>query len=515
MCWFNDAQAQIKLDRFYPPVVASGTETIVVAEGKFPDWPSAYSCDRQEVKLTAEKEAGKFKVAVDANSVPGVAWVRFHDKTSASNLVPILIGQGSITNEVEPNNQNHEATKLTLPTTVTGKLHKGGEIDTFAISLKAGQQLVASLTAHQTLRSPMDGVLQLTDADGNVIRQSEDVRGLDPQIIHRVKSNQDLLLRLFAFPEVPTGTVGFAGSAAFVYTIDVTTGPFLDHVLIDDDDQPSGFGSNLSEESKLQVYPATELSPASAAASNALGWSWLPNLVPDDAHRISSGDTAKQLPAVAMGHITAKGQVDRFRFSAKKGRKYRIESWSKAAGFLLDSELKLIDPETDKQLAINDDQTRGQYDSVLEYTAKSDGELIVELRDLVDNWGPRHAYQLLLAESSPSANLSVAADHFVVEKDKPLEIDIAVNRDRGFDSKIRFSAADLPDGIQCDEVTVDAKAKSAKLKLVCKNDKPFQGAFRIEAQRLDKDDMPADTKLPVIYQLRPEVAVKKLWLTCQ
>ncbi|MGB7345248.1 MAG: serine protease [Pirellulaceae bacterium] len=516
VCWAGESNAQVKLDRFYPPVVVAGSESFVTAEGKVPEWPCKVICDRDELEFGAEKDSGKFKVTLPADVSPGVAWVRLHDAKSASGLTPVLISRYPVTMEVEPNDKPTEAAELKLPAVVVGKLHKNGDVDVYQVSLQAGQTLVASVTAHQILRSPMDGVLQLTDLDGNVILQSEDVRGIDPQIVYQAESNQHVLLRIFAFPEVPTGTVGFAGADSFVYAIDVTTGLFVDHVLLNEQGEPRLFGTNLPAKNDLIEKLATSVSPTTVSAKDALGWAWLPASAPIDIARIRAGQTAKSLPVAAMGHISQRGQTDEFRFQAKKGTKYRIESWSKKFGFLLDSELTLIDVKTQKQLANNDDQTRGQYDSVLEYSAKDDAELMVQLRDLVEGFGPRHAYQLMISESTPGAELTVDADHFAIEKGKPLEISVAINRDRGFDAKVRISVSGLPTGIEAESVISEPKgatAKSVKLKLSSKTDQAFQGNFSILGVVLDKDDKPTNQKVDARFNLRPEIAVKKFWLS--
>ncbi len=133
--------------------------------------------------------------------------------------------------EVEPNNKLTETTSIELPSVVYGKLAKSEDLDTYRIQLKRGQTLVASVLAHRPLRSPMDAVIQLVDARGNVIFQTDDDRGLDPQCIYKADADRELFLRIFAFPEVPNSTIGYAGAESFIYVIRMTTDSFVDHVL--------------------------------------------------------------------------------------------------------------------------------------------------------------------------------------------------------------------------------------------------------------------------------------------
>ena len=177
------ASAQVQLDRFYPPVVHIGGETVVNAEGKFPTWPVEIVSDRDDVKIVVGKDSGQLTVNVSTDVSPGVVWIRMLDSASASKLVPLLIESIAATSEVEPNNKIIEATPVELAAVVYGKLAKSNDLDTYRVKLKRGHTFVASAVAHRLLRSPMDAVMQLVDGRGNVIVQADDDRGLDPQLV--------------------------------------------------------------------------------------------------------------------------------------------------------------------------------------------------------------------------------------------------------------------------------------------------------------------------------------------
>ena len=53
------AWAQSSLDRFYPPIVQRGIETMIAAEGKLDPWPQTVVCDRADVTVVCDKEAGR------------------------------------------------------------------------------------------------------------------------------------------------------------------------------------------------------------------------------------------------------------------------------------------------------------------------------------------------------------------------------------------------------------------------------------------------------------------------
>ena len=179
----------------------------------------------------------------------------------------------------------------------------------------------------------MDAVLQLVDVRGNVILQSDDVRGIDPQLVYDAGEDAELIVRLFAFPETPNSTIGYAGAASFVYLLRVTTGPFVDHVsplVVPAEESEAAVASkpvgwNLPDHAEVSHYPTTDVSPAVAFVREAIGWTWqldgpreavsVLESATDDAPAMASG-----LPCIFSGHIERPGEVDRVQICGAKGK---------------------------------------------------------------------------------------------------------------------------------------------------------------------------------------------------
>lgn len=511
----HSAHAQIKLDRFFPPTVAAGAERAVIAEGTFPNWPPDVDCDSPDVSISFGKESGKLTVKIADDALPGVAWIRFFDDQSATALVPLIVSSVDVYSETEPNDKRSQANPIAGPTVVTGRLSKNGDSDAYRMSIKAGQTLVVSATANEVLKSPMDAVLQLTDLRGNVLVQSDDVRGLDPQIVFTADTDQEFLIRIFAFPETPNSTVSFGGSAAFVYSLDVTTGPFVDHTA-GDGKSIVAFGYNLPEQNSVESDQAKAISPPVATVPGALGWSWI-SRVEKNVNQVLPGDTFDgTLPALLFGHFTKPDETHHYPFAASKGTKYRAEVRSKSDGFLLDSKLTVTDQKSGKSLASNDDVSRNRYDSGVDFTAPDDGVLDVAISEMVDGFGPRYFYQLSIHPSEPQCHLSVSEEHFVTKHDEPLEITVSVSRTSGFKEKVQLIATDLPEGVLSEAVISEPKgdtAKSVKLKLVAGESAIGHGRFRIVGTVLDAEDKPSGDMMEASFLLRPSVPVTEFWLT--
>ncbi|QDT07318.1 hypothetical protein K227x_57450 [Rubripirellula lacrimiformis] len=522
------AHSQIKLDRLFPPVVAAGAQTPVTAEGTFPKWPPRIDCDSPHVSVTTEKESGKMTVKVAGDATPSVAWIRFFDDQSATALVPLVVSADTVFIEAEPNDQRSQANVIAVPTIVAGRLAKGGDSDAYRVSIKSGQTLVVSATANQVLKSPMDSVLQLTDLRGNVLAQSDDVRGLDPQIVFAADADQDCLIRIFAFPETPNSTIGYGGSAAFVYSLDVTTGPFVDHVA-SDGEKIVAFGYNLDDPATATLVQSesTEtkaVGPPIAIVPGALGWSWL-SPADDGVHRVlPGGDFDGTLPALLFGHLREPDETHHYAFAANKGTKYRAEVRSKTDGFLLDSKLTISDQKSGKLLASNDDVSSGRYDAGVDFTVAEDGMVDVAISEMLSGFGPRHFYQLSIHPADPQCHLSIADDHFAVTRDKPLEIAVSVNRIAGFNEKVQVIALDLPAGIESEAVISEPKggtSKSVTLKLVAAEADADGGTdnaighsrFRIVGTVLDAEDKPSKRTVDATFPLRPSIPVTEFWIT--
>ena len=519
----QSALAQLKADRLYPPVVSTGVSEII-AEGKFPEWPCQVRCDRDDVSLVPMKKAGQWKVTIKDDAAPGIAWLRFVDATSASALMPLLISRVPVTAETDKNHEHYrDAQPLVLPTAVAGRLSKSRQVDCYRISIKSGETLVLSVIANQYLQSPMDAVLQLTDERGNVFAQADDERNLDPQLVFTAKRDRNIIVRVFAFPATPNSTIEFAGASSFVYTLRATVGPFLDHVhpiLIGKPTKSiTPVGWNLTS-SELNRFPATVLMGETVFSPGAIGWHVLGTADKSAETIMASSDPKSpaqvdQIPAVLAGKILAPKQIDRFRFTVQKGKRYIAKSYSRAQGFRVDTVLSAINPSDKKQIARHDDTSRTKFDSELNFKASYDGEVELQVADAVDKHGPRHAYAVWLHEQKPTVKLTIDSGQWTIKPGGSIEITININRKNGHKKPLQFSATGLPPEVTLSKAIADPKggtSKSIKLKLTAKPKTKHQGEFRIHAVELESDGSPS-TKYIATNRLADQFDITQLWLT--
>ena len=91
----------------------------------------------------------------------------------ASNYVPFALDTLPECLDKEPNGSSTNALKVTLPVIINGRMDRAGDWDVFEVEGKAGETIVAEVTARR-LGSPMDSFLKVTGADGKIIALNDD-----------------------------------------------------------------------------------------------------------------------------------------------------------------------------------------------------------------------------------------------------------------------------------------------------------------------------------------------------
>ncbi|HRX83187.1 MAG TPA: PPC domain-containing protein, partial [Pirellulaceae bacterium] len=113
--------------------------------------------------------------------------------------------------EQEPNNGIAEATPVELPLAFNGILEQEGDVDCFKFAAKKGQVFEVECYGRR-IRSAIDPVMNLYQADGKSIAGNDDSRGPDSYIRFSVPADGDYVVRI-------TDHLG-RGGADFVYRVE-------------------------------------------------------------------------------------------------------------------------------------------------------------------------------------------------------------------------------------------------------------------------------------------------------
>jgi hypothetical protein len=510
------AAAPPNLTYLYPAGAQRGTTVEVTAGGTFERWPVGGWADRRGVVVKAGKARGTLTVTVAADALPGVCWIRLHDEQGASELRPFLIGTVPEVREREPNDDPARPHVLDkLPVVVNGRLEKPGDVDVFAVELRKGQTLVASLEANRTLKSPMDGVLQVVSPAGFVLEQNDDHLGMDPQVIFTAPSNGRYLVRTFAFPASPDASVRFAGAETFVYRLTLTTGGFADYAwpLAVPRARPGEVavvGWNIPEAARklpVTVLPGSDL--------GLVFHPQLANVVPvrlePHATAVATGPNRGEkpkrvaVPVTVTGRLVRPGAVDVYEFALRKGQTLPVLMEARPLDSPLDPVLRLTDG-TGKLLK-EARAARLGADPELTVTATADATYRIEVRDLHGEGGSRFVYRLRLAPALPDFALAVKGDRFALKPGTTLDIPVTVERRAGFKGDIEVAAVDLPQGITAQPVRAAAGGTSVTLRLKGEGTLAA-GAFRIVGRAKGEPERAARAPATAVG-----VSTEHLWIT--
>ncbi len=507
----------------FPAGCQQGSSASVTIQGKLGDGVNRVWCSRPGVTVSFPEKPGPITISVASSTEPGVCWLRFYNDEGASGLRPFVIGTYPEIDEAEPNDEVAKAPPLPgLPVIVNGRHGKNGDADCFAVSLKKGQIIVASLMANRTLGSPQDAVLQILGSEGFVLEQNEDDQGLDPQLNFTAPQDGIYTLRTWAFPATPDSSIRLFGSPACVYRLLVTGSSFLDHVL------PLAIQGGQTQQLQLRGWNLVRKEIDVTAPVSAIGrrFEWpvdgLSHRLP--ASIIVSPDVAIvehepndlahaspiTVPGVVSGEISPPRDIDAYQFQAKKGQRLRFEVSAREWGSPLDPVLRIYDA-AGKLLKEADDDGKQSIDPEVEYTLPADGEFRVTVSDRFSHGGDRYAYLLSMTEAQPDFTLSVAADAFVLSAGKPLEIPVTIARS-GFEGELVISAAGLPDGVTAEPVTSASKGDSSKtVKLVLKlaGETTFSGPIQIQSR--PTESFPARIATVSLKAFQTESSA--IWLT--
>ena len=487
-----------------PSGACRGTSVEVVALGKFPNWPPSVHVERPGIEVVAAEDEGHFSVAVAADATPGIHFLRFFDANGAASPRPFLIGTLPETMESEPNDTIDQAQPIDGPScVVNGRLAKRGDVDAFAVALRAGETLVASVEAHHRLGAPMDGILQVVSPEGFVVDHADDAPLLDPRLAFTASTDGTYIIRLFCFPSEPNSSIQFDGGDEHVYRLTLTTGGLADlaHPLAVPRD-----GSN-SQSVGLAGWnlPDTPCEATLADGPGPFAFAWSPEVAGapevlrvDRPAVVASGSEPApfQAPAILCGQLLTSESPAIFPFEATKGEALSFRVDARSLGAPIDAVLRVLGPDG-KPLAEADD-ARKDADPVLSFEPPVDGTYRLEVRDLFGRAGPRYVFRVDARPEAPDFDLGLDRDHFEFTPGEPSEIKVDVDRSHGHDRPITVEALGLPEGITAAPAVSEPEGDTAKavtLRLEGPDAPPCSGPFRIAGRVEDGPEHPATAEL--------------------
>ncbi|MBS0263617.1 MAG: pre-peptidase [Planctomycetes bacterium] len=526
------------LSHLFPAGGQRGTKVIVTCSGKF-DWPPQVFAPGLDVKPTAD--AGKLEVTIPADLPADRAWLRLYNAEGASASVPFLIGTLPEVAEQEPNNTLKAPQAIADPKVTINGVLAGADVDGYAVTLQAGQTLVAALDANTRLGSPMDAILQIATPDGIVVAENHDDLGLDPRLAYTARQTGSYIVRLFAFPSAPDTTIAFRGGDNYVYRLTLTTGPYLTHTLpltvsrtapevveAQGWNIPAGTklpavpfgGARLADFPELEPLDELRKSPDSrlavvfdaglAGTARVRQSPFAVAMVP--ATQDPANPPTLPVGSAATGCLRAPKQKDTYRLPLQKGQHVIVSLESQSLDLPVDPLLQLVDPKGAVVAEVDD--AGALRDAVLSHVAAQDGEYRIVATDRFGHGGPRFVYLLTARLEEPDFELSIAADSLTIPADKPAELAVKIIRRKtgpAVVGPITIQPRDLPAGITAPAVTSEPTGPSSEeVKLTFTGTgAAYSGPLRIVGTATQPKELTRLARVPA----KLGVSFDTLWLT--
>lgn len=418
-----------------------------------------------------QRKGPTFVVAIAPGTPSGYHDVRLVGPLGVSNPRAFVVGERPESREVEPNNTVEQANAIVNNSTANGRADAQPDVDHFAFEGKAGRRVVLDLAAER-VDSRFDGVLTLFGPDGRELAASHDYFGPDPLLDVTLPADGRYVARVH--------DVVFNGSPDHGYRLTVHDGPQQ--------------GASLALLGSTAVRPPDPTDPIALEVE--------PN---DLAHPQTIAP-----PCDVSGRFGEVGDVDVYRFAAKKGDVWWIEAMAERLGSPADPSfvVQRIMPQGPPQdSAFGDDLTdptsagnprfpTASVDASVRWIVPEDGTYQVVLSDLYQSQrgGPRFSYRLNVRPERPDFRLFVVPDDaaqpgaIVVRAGGRTTATLVVNRIDGFNGPIRVEASELPGGLSVDPVVIGPGQFTAPLVVTAATDcKSINAPIRLTGRALSGD----------------------------
>jgi hypothetical protein len=464
-----------------------------------------YSPGFEVKKLEATDAAVKATVAVAADCRLGIHAARLATATGISNLRTFTVGTLPEVKEVEPNTLFTAPQIIPLNVTVSGTI-AGEDVDHFVVELKKGDRLTAELEGLRLGNTFFDPYTAILNEARFELARSDDAALL----------NQDCLCSIVA-PEdgkyiIQVRESSFGGGSG--YRLHVGTFPRPTAVY------PGGgkpgeklkvrwIGDARGEFSSEVTLPTDGEPTAGLVAQDSTGLAPSPNIVrvidlanaleaePND--EFAQAASAGAAPLALNGIIEKEGDIDFFKFTAKKGQQLDVRVYArKPLRSPLDAVLAMYNDKGQPGTS-NDDS--GGPDSYVRFNVPADGEYGLSVRDQLKSGGADYVYRVELTEVKPSLALTLPervqyiSTTLTVPKNNRMAVMVGASR-TNFAGDLNLTAEKLPAGLTAQGVPMIGGMSETPVLFVASAEAQPAGAL------VDLVGKPTDANIPVVGHLR-------------
>lgn len=453
--------------------------------------------------LTTGTDGKSFKavIHVPESCPPGEQLVQVRAASGISEYRSFWIGVLPVIDEVEPNTAVEKAQAVPLNHTIHGTI-AAEDVDCFAVELKKGQRFSAEIEGlrlgshkfdpHLALLDPkgfqlvvaddspatmQDGVLSVIAPDDGryVVQVREAAYGGDDQSRYR--------LHVGTFPRptavFPAGAP--AGEKLAVTFLGDASGPITREIEV-----PAG---PIGTTHRLTVGDDGGTCPGVLPFRIAAGG----NAVEQEPNDVPAQATTAEASLAFNGVIDKPGDVDHFRFSAKKGQTFEVECFARRLRSGLDPVVNVL--KADGAAVAGNDDSKGP-DSAIRFDVPEDGDYLVRVKDHLGRGQADFVYRVELAPPTPRLALTIPRiDRFsqtrqTVFVPRGNRTAILVNAARtNFDGDLALDGSGLPAGVTMTAPTIKAGQVQVPVIFEAAADAPVAGRLVVfEASQVTEQD---------------------------
>jgi len=553
-----------RLQRIVPPGAQRGTTVEVQLQGRYLEKPDEIMLYEpgitvESVTMLEEVDAGngrkakvdagtrllaKLKIADDCEL--GIHGLRLRTASGISEYVRFSIGPFPIVDESESNprdgrNDKREGAQLVpLNSTVLGRMIDPTDVDMFRVEAKQGQRLSAEIEAVRlgTESGIPDLHLAVLDANGKRLIAADDSALFlqDPVASLVAPQDGDYFIEVrhttySAVNDIYRLHIGTFARPTALYPAGGQAGQELSVRII---------GDPKVSWSQTVKLPATESSrdirfvavdPESnvpAPSPNTLRVSPFPNVLeaePNDSEDVIQSQSTAQLPIAFNGILENPGDVDCFKFIAKKGERFKIHCLANSLGSPLDPTIwvKQVGAKGNPQRATDarpnqlgyppfGGMNRDTLDPILDFTAPTDGEYVLGVEDDRGYGAADGVYRVEITPETDPVYVYIPQDGealFQPQSRQMISIPSGgryntqlsvLNTNRPFNGELELVALGLPEGVTMIAPRVTAAMPRVPVVFEAAADAKLQGKFiEIVARPVRNLDAPvrADGKTDV------------------
>ena len=427
----------------------------------------------------------KTKLAIAPDCRLGIHAMRVRTATGITNLRTFNVGALPETAEVEPNNEFATPQKINLDSTVNGFVNNE-DVDYYLVEAKKGERITAEIEGIRLGNTFFDPYVAIFDAKRFELASCDDAALVWQDAVASIVAPND------GAYIVQVRESAFGGNGACTYRLHVGRFPRPTAAI------PAGgkpgetvnlrwLGDVLGERAEAFVVPAASEpfgvfakdDKGIAPSPNAFLIGDLANVMEAEPNEAAANATPFEAPMAVNGVISQDGDVDCFKFPAKKGQAFDIRVLARGIRSPLDP-VMYINRIGGAGVAANDDS--GGPDAYVRFSAPEDDTYVITVKDHLGKGRADYAYRIELKPIQPALVMGLP------ERQQYVDVTVAVpqgNRTaflvsasrRDFGGDLNIEMKDLPPGVTIETVPMPANQTIVPVLLTAAPGTPLSGTL--------------------------------------